>query len=90
LPFWHDHFVCPGAVSLDLAAGEYTYECERGPEYTLRKGSFTVADKGPVKLSDTAPGQTKWSCQNDLRGARESGPEAEGRSAPRSFGPPRP
>jgi hypothetical protein len=50
LPFWHDHFVCPGAVSLDLAAGEYTYECERGPEYTLRKGSFTVADKGPVKL----------------------------------------
>jgi hypothetical protein len=50
LPFWHDHFVCPGTVSLDLAAGEYTYECERGPEYTLRKGSFTVADKGPVKL----------------------------------------
>ena len=35
-PFWHDHFVCPGTVSLDLATGEYTYECERGPEYTLR------------------------------------------------------
>jgi hypothetical protein len=49
-PFWHDHFVCPGTVSLDLPAGEYTYECERGPEYTLRKGSFTVTDKGPVKL----------------------------------------
>jgi hypothetical protein len=50
-PFWHDHFVCPGTVSLDLATGEYTYECERGPEYTLRKGSFTVANKGTVKLS---------------------------------------
>jgi hypothetical protein len=50
LPFWRDHFVCPGTVSLDLAAGEYTYECERGPEYTLRKGSFTVADKEPAKL----------------------------------------
>jgi len=31
LPFWRDHFVCPATVSLDLAAGEYTYECERGP-----------------------------------------------------------
>jgi len=31
LPFWHDHFVCPGTVSLDLTAGQYTYECERGP-----------------------------------------------------------
>src|SRR5262249_31952707 len=51
LPFWHDHFVCPGTVSLDLAAGEYTYECERGPEYALRKGSFAVADKGPAKVA---------------------------------------
>src|SRR5262249_48055229 len=50
LPFWHDHFVCPGTVSLDLAEGEYTYECERGPEYTLRKGSFTVAGKKPAEL----------------------------------------
>jgi hypothetical protein len=50
LPFWHDHLVCPGTVSLDLPTGEYIYECERGPEYTLRKGSFTVADKEPAKL----------------------------------------
>src|SRR5262249_8852496 len=50
LPFWHDHFVCTGTLALDLPAGKYTYECERGPEYTLRKGSFTVADQGPTKL----------------------------------------
>jgi hypothetical protein len=50
LPFWHDHFVCAGSVSLDLPAGEYTYECERGPEYTSRKGSFTIAEKGSAKL----------------------------------------
>ena len=24
LPFWFDHFVCPGTVTLDLAAGAYT------------------------------------------------------------------
>ncbi len=50
LPFWHDHFVCPGNVSLDLSTGQYTYECERGPEYTLRKGAFTVTDKQPASL----------------------------------------
>lgn len=51
LPFWFDHFVCSGKVSLDLAAGKYTYECERGPEYTLRQGTFSVADQGTAKLS---------------------------------------
>lgn len=50
LPFWFDHFVCPGAVTLDLAAGEYTYECERGPEYTLRTGRFSVTAKQTATL----------------------------------------
>ncbi len=36
--------------SVRIGRDEYTYECERGPEYTLRKGSFTVAGRGPVKL----------------------------------------
>src|SRR5438105_1434365 len=45
LPFWFDHFVCLGTVTLELPAGKYTYECERGPEYSLKSGSFTLADK---------------------------------------------
>ena len=40
LPFWHDHFVCPGAVRLELAPGQYSYEIERGPEYQHLNGSF--------------------------------------------------
>ncbi len=42
LPFWHDHFVCPGTVRLELAPGTYGYEIERGPEWQRRSGSFTV------------------------------------------------
>jgi hypothetical protein len=45
LPFWNDHFVCPGTVSLDLPPGQYTYEVERGPEYRLASGSVTLAAK---------------------------------------------
>jgi hypothetical protein len=50
LPFWFDHFVCRGAVRLALAPGTYTYEVERGPEYTLAKGAFTIKDHAPVKI----------------------------------------
>jgi hypothetical protein len=42
LPYWHDHFVCPGTARLDLAPGAYTYEVERGPEYTSRSGPLVV------------------------------------------------
>src|SRR5262245_45450464 len=45
LPFFRDHFVCNGSVTLELAPGEYTYEIERGPEYTIRTDKFTVAGK---------------------------------------------
>lgn len=51
LPFWHDHFVCTGKVSLALSAGRYTYELERGPEYRAISNSFTVA--ADVSLSVT-------------------------------------
>ena len=37
LPFWNDHFVCPGEVALDLPPGKYTVEIERGPEYSLSR-----------------------------------------------------
>jgi hypothetical protein len=51
LPFWHDHFVCPGAAQLDLAPGKYTFEVERGPEYRPGTGSFTLPDKGSEKVT---------------------------------------
>jgi hypothetical protein len=52
LPFWHDHFVCPGTAHLRLPPGDYTYEVERGPEYAPRSGTFTVKDWAavPVRL----------------------------------------
>lgn len=40
LPFFRDHFVEPGAVQLDLAPGSYSYEIERGPEYSMRTGTL--------------------------------------------------
>ncbi|HKB05383.1 MAG TPA: CehA/McbA family metallohydrolase [Gemmataceae bacterium] len=46
LPFWNDHFVCPGTAELDLPPGKYAIEVERGPEYELHTGSFTLTDAG--------------------------------------------
>src|SRR5262249_5492025 len=51
LPFWNDHFVCPGTVQLELPPGKYTYEIERGPEYRLATGSCALKDKGEEKVS---------------------------------------
>ncbi len=42
LPFWYDHFVCPGQVVLELSDGPYQYEIERGPEFKPQKGTFDV------------------------------------------------
>ncbi|MCS7306843.1 MAG: hypothetical protein NZ602_17260 [Thermoguttaceae bacterium] len=42
LPFWHDHFVFPGQVNLKLPLGTYEFEIERGPEYAVRSGYFTI------------------------------------------------
>lgn len=41
-PFWHDHFVFPGRISLALPLGAYEFEIERGPEYAVRSGYFTI------------------------------------------------
>ena len=43
LPFWYDHFVCPGKVETDLPEGSYTFEVERGPEFSVSKGGFALA-----------------------------------------------
>jgi hypothetical protein len=50
LPFWHDHFVCPGRALLDLSPGRYTYQVERGPEYRRSAGDFTVEGIEKVTL----------------------------------------
>ncbi|GMV92530.1 MAG: hypothetical protein AMXMBFR82_23080 [Candidatus Hydrogenedentota bacterium] len=42
LPFFRDHFVCDGAVGLNLAPGTYTYEIERGPEYERVQGEVSL------------------------------------------------
>src|SRR5262245_35778283 len=44
LPFWHDHFVSPGQANVDLLPGKYSYEIERGPEFSLQTGSFQVSE----------------------------------------------
>src|SRR3989442_8905626 len=49
LPFFRDHFTCAGKVRLDLPPGRYSYEIERGPEYSLAKGGVTI-DEGTNKI----------------------------------------
>jgi hypothetical protein len=45
LPFWFDHFVCPGSVQLPLEPGKYTIEVERGPEYGRVTDAVEIKDK---------------------------------------------
>lgn len=46
-PFHKTHFTCPGTATLDLKPGAYTYEIERGPEFSLDRGRFTFAPPAP-------------------------------------------
>jgi hypothetical protein len=48
LPFWKDHFVCAGEVTLPLVPGSYSYEVERGPEYRVTAGTLIVKT-GPAQ-----------------------------------------
>lgn len=40
--FWHDHFVTEGSIEIQVPAGRYTWEIERGPEYRPGHGTVTV------------------------------------------------
>lgn len=40
--YWKDHFVFDGSVVLNLPLGTYHFELERGPEYKLQTGYFTL------------------------------------------------
>jgi hypothetical protein len=50
-PSWRDHFVCDGRAELELPAGTYTYEIERGPEFTAASGSFIVSESGATNIT---------------------------------------
>jgi hypothetical protein len=43
-PFWHDHFVFDGSITLKLPPGDYNFDAECGPEYLIRRGHFTIND----------------------------------------------
>jgi len=52
LPFWHDHFVCDGTAQLELAPGNFSYEVERGPEYSPTSGTLKLAEKGAHSVTN--------------------------------------
>ncbi|MBM3289833.1 MAG: hypothetical protein FJY92_06740 [Candidatus Hydrogenedentes bacterium] len=49
-PWWHDHFVVPGAATVTLPAGDYRCVVERGPEYRPAQGAFTVRANETTEL----------------------------------------
>ncbi|PYJ58836.1 MAG: hypothetical protein DME24_14830, partial [Verrucomicrobia bacterium] len=52
LPFWYDHFVCPGVAEVDLAPGRFAYEIDRGPEYLLTSGTLMVVEAGAPTVTN--------------------------------------
>jgi hypothetical protein len=44
-PFWHDHFVLDGSVTLKLPKGGYDFVIERGLEYLVRTGHFIIDER---------------------------------------------
>jgi hypothetical protein len=45
-PFFKTHFVCDGDARLELPAGDYTIEIERGHEYTAADASWKISGDG--------------------------------------------
>ena len=52
-PFWHDHFVCNGRVTVRVDPGSYVLQIERGPEYAKITTPLTVAPASNQKLEAT-------------------------------------
>ena len=73
VPFWHDHFVFDGSITLKLPKGEYDFTVERGPEYLVRTGHFTMDDfSEDTKVVDLKrfvdmAAQSWWSGDLDVR-----------------------
>lgn len=54
LPYWRDHFVCPGTATVALpAAGVFRYEIERGPEYSAIRKTLTAAAGETVRVGES-------------------------------------
>ena len=51
MPFWNDHFVCGGFVTVNVPPGDYAWDIERGPEYTRRSGNSTVKTGNQARVS---------------------------------------
>jgi hypothetical protein len=73
VPFWHDHFVFPGRIELDLPKGNYIFELERGLEYLTQTGHFTIeafaddAKQVDMKRFVDMSAQGWWSGDLDVR-----------------------
>jgi hypothetical protein len=71
MPFWNDHFVCPGSVQLKLPKGQYQFVIERGPEYVDCAGYFTIegfaSDSKAVTLKRAANMAAEGWWSGDLR-----------------------
>ena len=52
---WKDHFIVPGKAVLKVRPGVYFFELERGPEYKIRTGQFTVNPITPGGFDACAP-----------------------------------
>ena len=53
LPFWFDHVSSPGSAEFRLDAGRYTYQIERGPEWSRESGVVEIApgqDRAGIKV----------------------------------------
>ena len=44
VPFWHDHFIIDGSLTLKLPSGNFNFVVERGPEYLVVTGHFEIHD----------------------------------------------
>ncbi|HTI50507.1 MAG TPA: hypothetical protein VL475_06135 [Planctomycetaceae bacterium] len=53
LPFWKDHFACEGTAEIEIPAGEYRYEIDRGPEYATIRKPLTVAGAAVPRVEET-------------------------------------
>jgi hypothetical protein len=53
LPFWRDHFVCTARVDIPLPEGNYTFQIERGPEFTAAAGAFSASEPTNVTVTLT-------------------------------------
>jgi hypothetical protein len=52
-PYWKDHFVCEGTAAVEIPAGEYRYEIDRGPEYATIQKSLSVSNAATVRIEET-------------------------------------